>query len=69
MFPRSHEHNQNIRNHEGFQVNVAHTESHRKSAVPYCQRLLNEDIEAREVAARERARTAEAARRREEEGG
>ena len=69
MFPRSLQHDQNIRNHESFQVNFAHTESYKKSAVPYCQRLLNEDITAREVAARERARTAEAARRREEEGG
>ena len=67
MFPSNHEHSQNIRIREKFQVNFAHTESYRRSAVPYCQGLLNEDARAREVAARERqearARTAELARR------
>ena len=67
MFPSNHEHSQNTRIREKFQVNFAHTESYRRSAVPYCQGLLNEDARAREVAARERqearARTAELARR------
>ena len=52
-------------------MNFAHTEGYRHSAVPYCQRLLNEDAKAREIAdslrteEEPRVRTAEAARRRE----
>jgi hypothetical protein len=49
MFPQNQEHDQDIRNPERFKVNFAHTESYRKSAVPYCQRLLNQDAQAREV--------------------
>ena len=49
MFPQNQEHDQDIRNPECFKVNFAHTESYRKSAVPYCQRLLNQDAQAREV--------------------
>ena len=65
MYPSNHEHSQHIRTREQFKVNFSHTESHRRSAVPYCQGLLNEDARAREVAARERqeARTEELARR------
>ena len=61
MFPPNLLHDQNIRNPEPFKVNFAHTESYRHSAVPYCQRLLNQDAQAREV-----QRTAAARRR---EGG
>ena len=57
MFPPNHENNLNIRTREKYQVNFAHTESYRKSAVPYCQTLLNEGARAREVAARERGET------------
>ena len=67
MFPLSHEHDQNVRNREKFKVNFAHTETYRRSAVPYCQRLLNQDENRRSQEAR--ARTAEAARQREEEKG
>ena len=69
--PPNHERSQSIRTREKYQVNFAHTESYRRSAVPHCQTLLNKDARAREVAARERrearARTAGLARR--EEGG
>ena len=54
MFPPNQEHHLNPRTHEKYKVNFAHTESYRKSAVPHCQRLLNEDARAREVAARGR---------------
>ena len=61
MFPLNIEHDQNVRNHEKFKVNFAHTERYRQSAVPFCQRLLNQDASARSREAR--ARTAEEARR------
>ena len=66
MFPTNQEHDQNVRNREKYKVNFAHTVNYRQSAVPFCQRLLNEDTRAREVAAtarsvEARARTAGAA--------
>ena len=43
MFPLNQiEHGHNIREKEIFKVNFAWTEKYRKSAIPYCQRLLNE---------------------------
>ena len=71
MFPLNQQYDQNVRIREKFKVNFAHTEGYRHSAVPYCQRLLNEDAKAREIAAslrteeEPRVRSAEAARRRE----
>ena len=59
MFPQNQEHDQDIRNPERFKVNFAHTESYRKSAVPYCQRLLNQDAQAREVQRKDAARRRE----------
>ena len=64
MFPRNPEHAQNVRTREKFLVNFAHTEIYKKSAVPYCQMLLNADYGAREAAAREKE-DARAGRRRE----
>ena len=66
MFPTNQEHDQNVQNREKYKVNFAHTVNYRQSAVPFCQRLLNEDTRAREVAATARsvdarARTAGAA--------
>ena len=59
LFPQNHQNDQNVRTKEKFSVNFAHTESYRKSAVPYCQNLLNDDHRTREAAARakEDART------------
>ena len=68
MFPLSHEHDQNVRNREKFKVNFAHTETYRQSAVPYCQRLLNQDANRMSQEAA-RARTAGAASQKEEERG
>ena len=65
LFPKNLDHGQNVRARETFVVNFAHTESYKKSAVPYCQQLLNDDHWARESAARER----EEARHRRREGG
>ena len=43
MFPLNQiEHGHEIREKETFKVNFARTEKYRKSAIPYCQRLLNE---------------------------
>ena len=64
LFPRNPEHAQNVRTREKFLVNFAHTESYKKSAVPYCQNLLNADHREREVANREK----EEARARRREG-
>ena len=67
MFPQNHHHDQNLRTREKYTVNFAHTESYKHSAVPYCQNLLNAD--ARESAARDRARQAAAAGGRVDEEG
>ena len=65
LFPRNLDHAQNVRTREKYAVNFAHTESYKKSAVPYCQNLLNADHREREATARER----EEARARRREGG
>ena len=44
MFPKNRNTtngNTEIRNREPFQVNFARTEQYKKSAIPFCQRLLN----------------------------
>ena len=56
MFPINPEPDHDLRETEKYVVNFAHTENYRNSAVPYCQRLLNEDHAARVES--ERARTA-----------
>ena len=43
MFPLNRHSSLDIRNTEKYLVNFAHTENYLNSAVPYCQRLLNED--------------------------
>ena len=47
MIPLNFEDDQNARNHEKFKVNFAHTETYIQSAVPFCQRLLNQEASAR----------------------
>ena len=42
MFPRNVNNIKQVRNQEVFKVNFARTEQYRKSAIPYCQRKLNE---------------------------
>ena len=45
LFPLNKNHNNGsieVRHREQFNVNFARTEQYRKSAIPYCQRLLNE---------------------------
>ena len=41
MFPVNPQYNNRIRESEPYQVNFANTERYKKSAIPYCQRLLN----------------------------
>ena len=54
MFPLNPDVLHDIRHTEKFQVNFAHTENYKNSAVPFCQRLLNQDnIDQKE---KERAR-------------
>ena len=72
-FPLNSHHDLNVRSHEKYKVNFAHTENYRNSTVPDCQRLLNDDIKAREAAVSSRsgeggarAGTVQVARRREE---
>ena len=43
LFPQNTYHNTCARNSETFTVNFARTENYLNSAVPYCQRLLNDD--------------------------
>ena len=60
MFPLNLENPYNLREAEKFQVNWANTENYRNSAVPFCQRLLNDDYrqeEERKKERREQART------------
>ena len=42
IFPSNSEHNERVRESEPFAVNFARTDTYKDSAVPYCQRLLNE---------------------------
>jgi hypothetical protein len=60
MFPVNPEYTHDLRNVEKYHVNFAHTENYKKSAVPYCQRLLNLDHslqgEVRKQQDRKRAR-------------
>ena len=65
MIPKNPEGDYNIRNPERYVVNAAHTESYRNSAVPYYQRLLNEDYRAGRAGTSHR-QSAEASKR---EGG
>ena len=44
MFPTNKSNEKQVRNREPFQVNFARTEQYRKSAIPYCQRKLNENL-------------------------
>ena len=66
LFPRNPDHAQTVRTREKYAVNFAHTESYKKSAVPYCQNLFNADHRASEATARERE---DARARRRREGG
>ena len=43
LFPRN-EKVYTLRNKEDFKVNFAYTEDYRKSAIPYCQTLLNQRV-------------------------
>ena len=60
MFPLNTDSYPDLRNTEKYIVNFAHTENYLNSAVPYCQRLLNEDYRQRLERTREgeRGRTA-----------
>ena len=61
MFPQNTSSSLNLRNIEKYVVNKARTENYRMSAVPYCQRLLNQEHRQQEERRRtaERGRTAE----------
>jgi hypothetical protein len=60
MFPLNLEDPYNLREAEKYQVNFSRTENYKNSAVPFCQRLLNEDYrheEQRQKERREQAKT------------
>ena len=61
MFPQNTSGSLDLRNTERYVVNKARTENYRKSAVPYCQRLLNQEHKQQEErrSTAERRRTAE----------
>ena len=44
IFPYKSAHEQNVRKRETFVVNPARTSSYQKSAIPYCQRILNKNL-------------------------
>ena len=54
LFPENIDHGQNMRSREKFVVHFSHTESYKRSAVPYCQNLLNYDFRTKEDEARRR---------------
>jgi hypothetical protein len=54
MFPHNKEATHNIRNREVYQVNHANTENYRKSAIPYCQGLLNTHAQEKEERRRDK---------------
>ena len=68
MFPVNSESSTNLRQPEKYIVNFAHTENYRNSAVPFCQRLLNEDHRQEEERRRERKEQARSHQVQEEEG-
>ena len=43
MYPLNPENHQNVKQPEKYLENFARTENYRNSAVPFCQRLLDED--------------------------
>ena len=63
LFPLNVHQNMEKRNKEKFKVNFAYTAAYKNSAIPYCQRLLNQLEEER----REGERRAGGSRRGEEE--
>ena len=65
FFPENVQQIIEVRNKEKFKVNFAHTAKYKNSAIPYCQRLLNQLEEER----REEERRGRERRRGEEEGG
>ena len=44
MFPVNEAYNNPVRNSEPYLVNFAGTETYKKCAIPYCQRLLNKHV-------------------------
>ena len=49
MFPTNmFDHGHKIREHERYKVNFARTEKYKRSAIPYCQRLLNEHLDEKQ---------------------
>ena len=70
MFPTNPERNHIVRQAEKYSVNFARTKNYRNSAVPYCQRLLNEDYMQEQEKRREQAghQAREGARARREGG-
>ena len=67
MFPLNPDALYDLRNTDKFQVNFAHTENYKNSAVPYCQRLLNQDAADQKEKEQARAREQEWAGRQEEQ--
>ena len=45
LFPLNVENDHYVRNHEPFKVNFAKTSAYKKSSIPYCQNLLNENYQ------------------------
>ena len=43
LFPVNPSYNNRVRGSEPYQVNFASTETYKKSAIPHCQRLLNQN--------------------------
>ena len=68
MFPLNLESSQNLRQPEKYVVSFANTENYISSAVPFCQRLLNEDHREEEERRRERKEQARRNQVQEEEG-
>ena len=69
IFPINQHNLHNIRNHEKFKVNHAYNNFYRDSAVPFCQRLLNQHFSSLEGGGQERRRRGEEGEERRGERG
>ena len=59
MYPLNPQNNQNVKQPEKYLENFARTENYRNSAVPFCQRLLDEDHKLEQEKKRVRKKPAE----------
>ena len=68
MFPLNPDYEYDLRKTEKYHVNFTHTENYRKTAVPFCQRLLTQDHREQEERASQKKEEQRARAKRQERG-